>query len=761
MSRCDQPGYTPNAIRDNIKKMLHEYNPNQHVVDFQERDIPPRDRDLRTHNVLTDLMKLRNRLDQDFQLDVASVAADGTPLDPSRNCAEEFSQRDVHYNRINRKMYAVYAASAYIVHDRNFSSYCRPALRHLPDTTAFKLALIRKRLQPSPDEKAPYTTVQRPATTHTQPTFASSRPTYADVLRSPLQPRPEWMKNTPPLMSNDEADRVWRQGVDTLLGQRSPTINELKNQIHQLQQQVQQREAIERQTQTHPHGNTFASRISRQGFRQPTADEKQKEAEDQSEADDTLFSTVRQSDGRKNKFTSSTALPTPKNDQFSPTRDGMDQSASNKKPLPNPRAPSGRKLNSRVPIASRTSGLSPSSLGSSSQGQQTDNMIPPPRTDHQIEGQSRKHTRTVTSPTTTKRLKNNDFGGGTFWNRPALTKRTTSQEPKALVMSASPSAPYDLIVDTGASHVLFQKKHMGLLTNIQLSNPNLKPFAILKAANGQILKAIGRGVFRIKKISVLAYIFKDEDLVHNLLGIAPFADCGCRAVFTATAFTLYHHKTLLLTGKRHSANLWHITLPGVKFRPVPPRQMAASTSIAKPVLLLHDNTRTAERYVQFIHACLGSPPPTTFLRAVERGFFAGELQFSRLTPKMVRKHMPDSEATARGHLNKTPTSRPHSLSQSVSARRRHHAKSQNKVRTSSLQTKVLTNLNLTHDKFEAAITMQPEAARYPVEQERTREEPTSAPFDPTTVTRSKTLHLDYTGRMASRGSNGTLYFLYP
>jgi hypothetical protein len=138
------------------------------------------------------------------------------------------------------------------------------------------------------------------------------------------------MKNTPPLMSDDEADTVWRQCVESLLGQRSPTINELKTQIHQLQQQVQQREAIERQTQTHPQGNPFASRISRQGWRQPTADEKQKEAEDQSQADNKLFPAVRQSESGKNKFTSSTALPTPKNDQFSPTNKRMDQSASNK-----------------------------------------------------------------------------------------------------------------------------------------------------------------------------------------------------------------------------------------------------------------------------------------------------------------------------------------------------------------------------------------------------------------------------------------------
>ncbi len=99
---------------------------------------------------------------------------------------------------------------------------------------------------------------------------------------------------------------------------------------------------------------------------------------------------------------------------------------------------------------------------------------------------------------------------------------------------------------------------MGLLRDVELARPNRKPFAILKAANRQILKAIGRGIFRIKHIAVVAYVFKDDDLVHNLLGIAPFADCGCKAGFTAADLNLYHNHDLLLTGKRHSAYLWHI-----------------------------------------------------------------------------------------------------------------------------------------------------------------------------------------------------------
>jgi hypothetical protein len=148
-----------------------------------------------------------------------------------------------------------------------------------------------------------------------------------------------------------------------------------------------------------------------------------------------------------------------------------------------------------------------------------------------------------------------------------------------------------------------------LLTHVQFSAPPSQPFAILRAANGQELTAIGRGIFTIKHIRVVAYLFKDEDLVHNLLGMAPFADVGCTAVFTARDFELYHQQTLLIAGKRHSANLWHVELCRG-----PPIQGALDFPEGPPtarVLLLHEDTRRDKSYVQFVHACLGSPPPTT------------------------------------------------------------------------------------------------------------------------------------------------------
>ena len=281
------------------------------MVDFQDRDIPPPNRDLNTHQILTNLLRKRNRLDRDFQLPAESVAADGTSLQTNREYEEEYRRRNDEYNRINRKMYHVYAASPYVVHDRNFLSYCRPALRNLPESTAYKLETLKAQLrspkaplkttkaQPRPPKAQlrpldpagpPYQTIQSPTPVQTQPVFSGPKPAYSDVLRGPLKPRAAWMREEPPLMSEEQADQVWRQSNDAMFGRTSPTTLELEQHIRNLQQMLNERtqkalplpqhhdkdalnEAQDKhQTSTH----NLESRVFRQGKRTPNPDKNRK-----------------------------------------------------------------------------------------------------------------------------------------------------------------------------------------------------------------------------------------------------------------------------------------------------------------------------------------------------------------------------------------------------------------------------------------------------------------------------------------------------
>ncbi len=100
-ARLYQPGYTPTAIRTNIQNMLRDSKPEKHMVDFQAKDIPPRNRDPRTYHILTDLMSKRNQLDKDFHLPLNAVAADGTHLHTGPAYEQEYLKRDQEYNRLN------------------------------------------------------------------------------------------------------------------------------------------------------------------------------------------------------------------------------------------------------------------------------------------------------------------------------------------------------------------------------------------------------------------------------------------------------------------------------------------------------------------------------------------------------------------------------------------------------------------------------------------------------------------------------------
>jgi hypothetical protein len=127
-------------------------------------------------------------------------------------------------------------------------------------------------------------------------------------------------------------------------------------------------------------------------------------------------------------------------------------------------------------------------------------------------------------------------------------------------------------------------------------------------------------------------------------------------------------------------------------------------------------------YVRFVHAALGYPAPTTFLKAVTNGYITGPSQFPRLTPKMVRKYMPNTIATARGHLDKTRAKPPHDKSEAVSALQRLHNRQQTTMDTKTAPLK-------------------------------------NKPFNLSQVQKSTTLHIDYTGNLPEIGSGGTRLFL--
>ncbi len=203
-----------------------------------------------------------------------------------------------------------------------------------------------------------------------------------------------------------------------------------------------------------------------------------------------------------------------------------------------------------------------------------------------------------------------------------------------------------------------------MLKDVAMSAPNTKSFASLKSAKkGAELSAIGCGLLQIGPFSLQAFIFNDDELEDTLLGLDPLTEHGCTAIFIHESFHLYYKtnpEPILSGSKKSNQKAWKVQIQ---------QQTKASSAFAGK---LQGTRQTDNEYIQFVHALLGFPAPTTFMNAVRKRFITGPNQYTRLTPKLVTKNMPNSMATARGHLDRTRMGKPHADSQSVSALRRLH-----------------------------------------------------------------------------------------
>ena len=88
-----------------------------------------------------------------------------------------------------------------------------------------------------------------------------------------------------------------------------------------------------------------------------------------------------------------------------------------------------------------------------------------------------------------------------------------------------------MIVDSGASHVLIRQEHAHVLQNVTCDNS--KSYATIKCAKqGAILTAIGMGSLNIGRFRIQAFICRNHELQHSLLGLNPLTTKGCTAEFT-------------------------------------------------------------------------------------------------------------------------------------------------------------------------------------------------------------------------------------
>jgi hypothetical protein len=159
-----------------------------------------------------------------------------------------------------------------------------------------------------------------------------------------------------------------------------------------------------------------------------------------------------------------------------------------------------------------------------------------------------------------------------------------------------------------------------------------------------------------------AHIF--HDFAHSsLLSIGQLCVHGCIATFDATSVSISYQDAIIITGTRcPTTRLWHVDLqtlhsdfgslvfPGdcAPFQsPLPPISTPIPTLLTHSCNAVNPHTTLADR-IAFYHACSFSPALSTWCTAIDEGRFT---TWPELTPTLVRRHLPQSVAMIKGHLD--------------------------------------------------------------------------------------------------------------
>ena len=154
------------------------------------------------------------------------------------------------------------------------------------------------------------------------------------------------------------------------------------------------------------------------------------------------------------------------------------------------------------------------------------------------------------------------------------------------------------------------------------------------SANGTSMRAERQGRLSLSPhLSTTAQsAFVLDDLqTGTLVSLSQLCDDDCIAIFTKFDVQILKNNQVIIIGHRMSNGLWTIPIS------------SAPTHQANGILRT-DSTKM--ELAAYLHATLGSPVPSTLIRAIRRGHLT---TFPGLTTNLISKHLSKSVATVLGH----------------------------------------------------------------------------------------------------------------
>ena len=134
-------------------------------------------------------------------------------------------------------------------------------------------------------------------------------------------------------------------------------------------------------------------------------------------------------------------------------------------------------------------------------------------------------------------------------------------------------------------------------------------------------------------------------LNKTLISVSKLCAAGCNVLFNDHTCVVTHKGKVVWEGTKNVRNgLWYVPLNGDK------KQYSYCIENDLPYAGgIHQST-SLEETIKFLHQCLFSPMVDTLCKAIDNGQLVG---FPHITSTLVRKYLPDSTATAKGHMNRT------------------------------------------------------------------------------------------------------------
>jgi hypothetical protein len=126
---------------------------------------------------------------------------------------------------------------------------------------------------------------------------------------------------------------------------------------------------------------------------------------------------------------------------------------------------------------------------------------------------------------------------------------------------------------------------------------------------------------------------------HSLLSVGKMCDSGCAVTFTATKVTVINGESAILSGMRDKeSSMWCVPL-----EPDIPLEIGREHSAHNVY-----EQKSIQDNITYLHSCCFSPVSDTWLNAIQNGHFA---TWPSVTVENVRKYLPKSDATSKGHMN--------------------------------------------------------------------------------------------------------------